>query len=87
MSQLGLHQEDPATDISPLRKYRYVIKKSEENGKLYHVGLVLRENGRVEIYSDFMKVSEYYNALSPCVDIETTTTNFFLKCVDNTTVM
>ena len=50
---------------------------------MYHVGLVLRENGCMEVYSDFIKVSDYHNALHPCVDIETTTNNFFIKCVDN----
>ena len=51
------------------------------------VGLVLRENGAVEVYSDFMKVSEYLNSDNPCVDIETTTTDFFLKCVDTQRVL
>lgn len=49
---------------------------------MYHVGIVLRENGRVEVYANFMKVSEYMNNMYPAVDVETTTEHFFLKCVD-----
>ena len=30
-----------------------------------------------------MMVSEYYNALNPCVDIETSTSDFYIKVVDN----
>ena len=87
LSQLGLHQEKPAENPSPLRKYRYTIKRSKRTDKLYHVGIVLRENGKVEIYSDFMEVSQYYNPLMPCVDIETTMDDFFIKCVDNEKLM
>ena len=45
-----------------LLKYRAVAKKEPgKDGKCYMVGLVLRENGRFEVYSDFMLVNEYMN--------------------------
>ena len=47
--------------ISKLLKYRAVVKIDPLTEKQYHVGLVLRENGRFEVYSDFMLVSEYLN--------------------------
>ena len=84
---MGLHQEEPKEDTPPVRKYRYSIKRDTSNGKLYMVGLVLREHGGVEVYSDFMKVSEYFNPINPCVDIETTTTDFFQKCIDSQRVL
>ncbi len=56
-----MHQEEPVKGTSPLRKYRYAIKKDKDTNKLYMVGLLLREDGMVEVYSDFMKVSEYQN--------------------------
>lgn len=43
----------------------------------------MRENGRFEVYSDFMLVSEYHNPQLQCVDIETDFNQFFLKFVKN----
>ena len=68
----------PNGDPSPLYKYKYSNGKTEE-GKGYMVGTVLRDNGRIEFYSDFMLVEEYYRKNKPCVDIETDATIFYYK--------
>ena len=46
-------------ETSPLIKHRSVAKKDPKTGKLYTVSIVVRENGRFEVYSDFMLVYEY----------------------------
>ena len=48
-------------ETSPLIKHRSVAKKDPKTGKLYTVSIVVRENGRFEVYSDFMLVYEYQN--------------------------
>ena len=68
----------PSGDMSPLVKYKYSNGKTEE-GKGYMVGTVLRKNGRIEFYSDFMLVEEYYEHDKPCVDIETDAEIFYYK--------
>lgn len=52
-----------------LLKYKSVMRETEE-GKLYMVGLVLRADGGIEFYSDFMLVNEFYDAKRPCKDID-----------------
>ena len=44
---------------------------------------MVRENGRLEVYSDFMLVSDYLTDERQCVDIETDFNQFFLKFVIN----
>ena len=70
-------------DPSPLRKYKYSNGKTED-GKGYMVGTVLRENGRIEFYSDFMLVEEYYREKKRCVDIETDAKIFYYHFIDTT---
>ena len=41
--------------------------------------MVLRENGRVEVYSDFILVNHIYDPTFQCVDIEIGNSYFFLK--------
>ena len=43
--------------------------------------MVLRENGRIEVYSDFILVNEYYNYELQCVDIATDFNEFYFKFV------
>ena len=45
--------------------------------------MVVRENGRLEVYSDFMLVSDYLTDEKQCVDIETDFNQFFCKFVVN----
>ena len=67
-----------------LLKYRAVAKREPgKDGKSYMVGLVLRDNGRFEVYSDFMLVNEYVNPQMQCVDIETDFNQFYLKFAVN----
>jgi len=49
----------------------------------YHVGIVVRENGRWEVYSDFMLVYDYYDKVQQCIDVETDFNQFYLKFVKN----
>lgn len=67
--------------ISPLIKYRSVCKTNPSNGKKYQVALVVRENGRFEVYADFILVNEYTNPKLQCVDIATDFNQFYLKFV------
>ena len=43
----------------------------------------MRENGRFEVYSDFVLVNEYSNPKLQCVDVETDFEKFVLKFVKN----
>ena len=70
-------------ETSPLLKYRAVAKYDPETKTKYQVGIVLRENGRFEVYSDFMLVREYQNSQLQCVDVETDFNQFFFKFVKN----
>ena len=61
-----------------------IIKKTKKSSsKLSTVTLVLRESGKVEVYSDF-ELSETFNLAfnnkhQICVDITADDTNFYLK--------
>lgn len=59
--QLGVFVNNSDLTVSPLLKYRSVAKIDKSTGKSYQVSIVVRENGRFEVYSDFMLVSEYMN--------------------------
>ena len=43
----------------------------------------MRQNGRLEVYADFMLVNEYINPQLQCVDVETDFNQFYLKFVKN----
>ena len=47
-------------DVSPLLKYRSVAKFDPYTKKHSQVSIIVRENGRYEVYSDFILVSNYY---------------------------
>ena len=82
--QLGVMANHNEKDQSQLLKYRSVAKVDPVTKKHWQAGLVLRENGRFEVYSDFMLVSEYLDyGKRQCVDIETDFNQFFLKFVVN----
>ena len=66
--------------VSPLLKYR-AISRVDDKGFNYHVGIVLRQNGRWEVYSDFMLVYDWYDKTMQCVDIETDFNKFYFKFV------
>lgn len=73
--------------ISPLLKFRSVAKTeinpvTREHTR-YQVGIAIRENGKIEVYSDFILVDEYYDPDHQCVDIETNFNSFYLKMVKN----
>lgn len=42
----------------------------DDNGMWSQVSLLLREDGSVEIYADFLYVGKIYDEKSPCIDIE-----------------
>ena len=43
--------------------------------------MAIRENGRLEVYSDFILVNEYINPYYQCVDIESGQDEFYMKFV------
>jgi hypothetical protein len=54
-------------------------QNDDEEDKLYNISLVLRENGRVETYSDFMLTDETTEEESQIIDIETDFEYFYIK--------
>ena len=81
--QLGLHVNKSKIEKTPVVKYRAVAKIDPKTSTNYHVGLVLRESGRLEVYSDFMLVNVYMDPELQCVDIETDFNQFYFKLVKN----
>ena len=65
--------------MSPLLKIRSVAKRDPRTKVKYQVTLVLRMNGRFEVYSDFSLVNEHYNPKLQVVDIKTDFNWFYLK--------
>lgn len=45
------------------------------------MGIVLRQDGTVEVYSDFVLVDTFNNPKEQCVDIETDDKKFYFKLV------
>ena len=70
---------------SPLLKFRSVAKTEidpiTKKKFRYQVAIAVRQNGRIEVYSDFMLVDEYYDPEHQCVDVDTSFNRFFLKMV------
>ena len=92
MILIGLSIKDrDNSDNSPLLKYHSTASletdELSKKQKWYHVGMLLRENGRVEIYSDFILVDTIEPDKLQVVDIEVGDNNFFLKCLKKTTVV
>ena len=56
-------------DESPIMKQRAQVLR-DQNGKFIHRLLVLRENGRINFYSDFMLVNEDLDKEKKVLDIE-----------------
>ena len=81
--QLGVLVNSSSLSPSRLIKYNYIIKTDGKTDKNYHIGIVARENGRFEVYADYILVNEYYNPTLQCVDIKTDFNKFFLKFVNN----
>ena len=78
---LSIKDSDDKLEKSPLLKFRSSATLDPITGKWYHLGLLLRENGRVEIYADFVRVSIYDDHKLQCVDIEMGNNEFYLKVV------
>lgn len=83
---IGLSIKDTsATDSSPLLKFESTASRDQsersDGSKWYHVGLLLRENGRVEVYADFILVDEIVPERDnlTVVDLEAGDGAFFLK--------
>lgn len=79
--QLGILVNKSKEEKSPVLKYRGVTKIDPKTKMSYHVGLILREKGRLEVYSDFMLVNEHMDLALQCVDIETDFNQFYFKRV------
>lgn len=78
---LGVRDNKKKLEKSPLLKFRSHSSYDKVTKKWFYIGLVLRENGRVEIYSDFILVNHIYDPTFQCVDIEIGNSYFFLKHV------
>lgn len=61
--QLGVMITETIMEVSPLVKYRSVAKYDAKLDKHYQVAVVVRQNGRFEVYSDFILVNEFMNEL------------------------
>ena len=83
LSQLGVLVSKTRLSPSPLLKYRSIARIDHNTGKSYHVGIVVRKNGRWEVYSDFMLVYDWYDKAKQCVDVETDFRCFYLKFVND----
>ena len=59
--------------------------RETDDGKLYMVGLVLREDNCIEFYSDFMLVNEYEDPNLPCIDIDCDFNLFYFRFQDEKT--
>ena len=68
---------------SPLWKYRAISRIDVKTNKSYNVGIAVRQNGRWEVYNDFMLVYDWYDKNMQCVDVETDFNQFYLKFVTN----
>ena len=82
MQIVGLGQYNSAAENlsqSKVLKFRSSARYDQETGKWYHVGVLLRENGRLEFYSDFIYTDMCHNENKKCVDIESGDTNFYFK--------
>ena len=47
------------------------------------LGIVVREDGRFEVYSDFTLVYDSYREEEQCIDVDTDFQKFYLKFVKN----
>lgn len=81
MIGLGVKDEEKKLKKSKLLKFRSTASFNEDTEKWYFVGIVLRENGRVEVYADFILVDHFYDPNQQCVDIEIGNNNIYLKIV------
>ena len=82
VSQLGNMITKSKLTPSPLLKYRGVSRIDPKTGEGYNIAIVVRQNGRWEVYSDFMLVYDWYDIAMQCVDIETDFNQFYLKFVE-----
>ena len=48
------------------------------------MAIVTRKNGRIEFYSDYMLVHEFYDEKKICVDIKTDDQTFYFKFMEFT---
>ena len=81
--QLGVMPTSSSKEPSPLIKHRAVSKRDPKTDKLFTLGIVVREDGRFEVYSNFTLVYEYYNEKEQCIDVDTDFNKFYLKFVEN----
>lgn len=77
--QLGVVVNYQDMSPSPLIKFRSVARTDPETGKHSQLSLVVRQNGRFEVYYDFMLVSNFEDRNYQCVDVLTDFNQFFLK--------
>ena len=79
--QLGVMPTKSQRLPSPLIKHCSVAKRDPKTDKLYTLGIVVREDGRFEVYSNFTLVYDSYRKDEQCVDVDTDFHKFYLKFV------
>ena len=67
--------------LSPILKFRASAQFDHETEKWYHVAALLRENGRIEFYSDFIYVDKFEDPKLQCVDVEAAGKKFVFRLV------
>ena len=65
-------------EAQKLVKYKSIMRETDD-GKLYMVGLVLRADGALEFYSDFMIVNEFFESNKQCIDIDCDFNFFYFR--------
>mmetsp|Transcript_8564 Transcript_8564/g.10593 ORF Transcript_8564/g.10593 Transcript_8564/m.10593 type:complete len:143 (+) Transcript_8564:1746-2174(+) len=80
---LGMNNFDTSLEKSPMLKFRSSANFDPEAGMWYFVAVVLRENGRLEFYSDFIYTDHLHDPAKQHVDIEVGAKNFYFKLVKN----
>ena len=67
---------------SPLLRFRSIASIDiHSQNKTYNVAIAVRQNGRWEVYADFMLVYVSYDIKMQCVDVLTDFNCFYLKFV------
>ena len=81
---LGLNNDTGDATMKPphVLKFRSSARIDPTTGMWYFVGALLRVNGRVDFYSDFIYTNSWNNPNFECVDLESGGSNFWFRCVD-----
>ena len=80
---LSVHEKDDYEVKSAIVKFVSSIVHDEKTRKWTQISLVLRLDGSIEVYADFILKTRMYDPMRQCVDIGVGNRNFFFKMVRN----